>query len=1511
MVQGKKAMQRSPGEPSENDANLPGSYIAGDGSHQLPYPIVAIGASAGGLEALEALFTGLAPDLNAAFVVITHLDPGQESRLPEILAKYTRMPVAEARHNEPIAASKVFLISPGTDLTLGNGLFKLKPREKKGGLHLPFDLFLNSLGEAKRCNTVCVVLSGSGADGASGLKAVKSSGGIVIAQEPATAAYGAMPRNAMDTGLVDLVLPPAEIAERLTVYIRTQPGMCAVVMNDAPPNAERDMVRKILGLLERQVGHGLVEYKISTVTRRISKRMLLKNQNSLAAYLNELSENEEERMQLFKSLFIGVTGFFRDKKAFESLSRNVLPKLFTDPHGVNSVRVWVAGCSTGEEAYTIAILLEEYVAAAKMRCDVKIFATDIEARSIDVARRGVYGWKIQEDMPPALLEKYFMPVEEGYRVVPRIRDMVVFAVHDLLRDPPFLKLDLVMCRNLLIYLDSEAQKDVFLLFYHALAPKGHLFLGPAEALGSKEKLFDPVDKKRRIFRRRDLVEPVAYPRVGSRRFYQHPASPPQTLKTPSSRSEIEVILDNALLKRQHRAAVLVDQDSNVVRLFGESSRYLTLPDTEITTDLFKLVTRNIHVHLRAAFREAKETKQPAVQRGVKRGRSKTQPVTITVDPLQELDSGFRLVVFEEASPPKGEPEAGVAVSESKILDDLERDLAAEREYSAGLAAASETLSEELRSSNEELISMNEELQSSNEELETSRADIQAVNEELRFVNSELEAKIKELADSKNHVENLMKSTDVAAVFLDKEFRIRSFTPMARRSFHIILADVGRPLGDIANRFSEDVILHCKECLANLDVMEKEIRSNTGEWFIMRVLPYMNLTGEVEGVTLTFVDITRRKQAEDRLREMNEGLERLVEMRTKELKTSEARFRATFEQAAVGIGHYTLDGTITKANKKLCDIVGYACEELTTRSFVDITHPDDQGKTVELGRQLLAGETGAYGLEKRYIRKDGSSVWVNITGSLVRKEGGEPDYFIAVIEDISGRKQMEKALRERAHLLNLANVLVLNMDGTISMWNEGARLLYGWTSEEAVGKIASELLRTEFPIPLPKIREELLQTGRWAGELKHTAKDGGVLYVASDWVLDRDGSGEPVSILEVNNNVTALKKAQAAAEQATKAKSEFLANMSHEIRTPMNGILGFAEFLAKSLQDEKSKEYARIILQSGKGLLAIVNDILDFSKIEAGRVEIAYNKFDLGVLLESSCNPLVSLAKDKGLEFTCLTAPEVPNSLIGDDGRLRQVLTNLVGNAIKFTNKGTVTVTVVPEGTPAPGSIRLLFRIADTGIGIPEDKLDHIFESFTQVGTSAHAKFGGTGLGLAISKSLVELMGGRIRVESELGKGSTFSFTATLGLDEEERRTETPVPVAAPAQEGGLRVLVVEDNPINQLLAIKLLQILGHHVEAVANGREALGTLQAGTFDLVLMDVEMPDMDGVSALAAIRQGDAGRENMAVPVVAVTAHALAGDRERFLAAGMDDYLSKPVDFEELKRVLDKFTVRQETN
>jgi two-component system, chemotaxis family, CheB/CheR fusion protein len=990
-------------------------------------PVVGIGASAGGLGALEGLLPAIPPDSGLAFVVVQHLSPDYDSALASLLERRAPIPVALIRDNTVVEANRIYVIPPNTSLTIVDDSLHLTAPTEQRGLRTPIDGFFLSLAEARGDKAAGVILSGAGSDGTLGLRAIKEHGGLTIAQEGAE--YDGMMRSAVRTGMVDFILPLDQIPARLAGYFQhlDDHGQTAA-------NAVADNLAQICALLRTRTGHDFSGYKDQTVTRRVQRRMQVLQIDSVPEFIARLRKEPGEIDSLLQDLLIGVTNFFRDPQAFAALEEHVIPRLFDGKGPDDTVRVWVPGCSTGEEAYSIAILLREHMPKGQAVPRLQIFASDIDEHALQVARNGRFPAAIAKDVPEGRLEKYFVREDGTYRIVSDLREICLFSAHNLLRDAPFSKLDLISCRNLLIYLTPELQDRLIPLFHYALNEAGYLFLGNSENLTKHARLFATVDKAHRIFRRRTQIE---------RRLPEFPLTAPESVprrtapsqRTAAEQAPLKALAEREILDRYAPAYVIINAEGDVLHGSARTGKYLELSPGVPKIDIYSMARQGLRPDLRAGVHKAAGTGKAVIQRNVTVGTNGgRQTVDLVIQPLRAgaTHDALYMVVFQDVGGIKDASEADAVAPdedvESASLRQLETELRGIKERLQTTTEELESSNEELKSGNEELSSMNEELQSANEELETSKEELQSINEELQTVNAELSARVEELSRANSDIANLLESTQIATVFLDRNLNVKSFTPAAKDVFRLVESDTGRPITHVRARFQADMVQDDAErVLRTLATIERQIESaDSGQRYVMRMMPYRTVDNVIAGVVITFVDVTRMTAAETLigeltrdLRERISNLETLLDM----VPVGIVIVQDSQRPDEVRINRYGAellgDGTTGEAGTGL-RLMGRGMRLLREEHELG---PDEQ----PLQLAVRSGRAGA-AFEGQLLRPDGERRDVLVIATPLLDESGQARGGIAAVVDISERIHAEA--RQKVLLYELQH-RVKNIIATIS------------------------------------------------------------------------------------------------------------------------------------------------------------------------------------------------------------------------------------------------------------------------------------------------------------------------------------------------------------------------------------------------------------------------------------------------------------------------------------------------
>jgi len=1606
------------------------------------------------------------------------------------------MPVREVTARVEIEPNSIYVPPENAELTIKSGALcplKPRPRERIG----PIDRFLSALAEAAAERAIGVVLSGGALYGTTGLREIKERGGLTLVDEQAGAALQGLLRGPFATSHIDMILPVVRMPEKLVSYARhafVRHRADALYEGDPGTSIEEELV-PITELLRHETTHDFRRYRKNTLWRRIRRRMGLNQVERISDYVELLRENRAEVQALRRDLLICVTRFFRDAEAWQCLEQQVLRELVA-AHGPEvPLRTWVPGCATGEEAYSLAMLLREQLdATGSARC-LQVFATDVAEDALEAARAGIYPASIECDVAPERLERFFVREGEHYRVAKPLRECVVFAEQNVLAQPPFSRLDLVCCRNLLIYLEPEAQQRVLAVFQYALKENGCLFLGSSETIGAAKTQFEPISKKWRIFRRTGKPVPPPLDQFVDaivRQPVLRPAAATVPIRPlPRSRGIADRV-QRQVLRELDRGIAVVDSQNRLLYLQGAADLYLQLSLGEISADnpdVLGLAREGLRSKLRTALRDARATGERVEcdARVLRDGRFAR--CRIAVRPLEGggQDENAMLITFEPLGTSifAGTGEAAVD-PDSTTLRELQAELAATRDQLTATIEDLEAANDALKVSHEEAISINEELQSGNEELETSKEELQSLNEELTTLNQQLETKVAELQAATNDLENLLTSSHVPTIFLDPSRRIRRYTPSSRQLFNLIPSDIGRPLTDIASTIEDGTLLGDIEAvLLDLQPRERNVQSRSGDrHYQRRVLPYRTTDERIDGVVITYSDVSelqrlarklaRRERQQKALARFGQraltekNLQALMDVAVHTVQqTFDAEFvkllellpdgRSLLLRAGTGwkpglVGQLVIDkesdsqaayallsnkpvvvrnldedprfrapalllehgivsglSTIIRGEKGPIGVLGVhtthearftiddidfmegvahilsdaihlrrseaalreaeerlrlatAAHNLGTwdydpqadrilasprwkelfdlrddgnisyRTYLERVHPEDRARIEEATRICLDPREGSHcDLEYRTAPDAfGRYRWVRDIRQAFFTDGA-PVRMIGTLEDITERKASEQSNLERLRLAEQLKRIAEATPGTIFTFrvkpnaDEPPSFPYvspniqdTWGIEpEDVAHDASVLFARIPDEDNERLREATIESARnmsmWHGQFRYDHPKKGPVWIESyaSPVAQPDGAilwhGIAHDITNQKQTEIELREARRVAEAADRAKSDFLANMSHEIRTPMSAILGYAEILANQLDDPDNLQSLDTIRSNGLYLLEIIDDILDLSRIEAGKFELDRRRvrpdrivLDVQLLLKLH-------AAEKGLALDVEFQGPLPETIETDPTRVKQVLINLVENAIKFTEQGSVRIVV----RLLPDEELLRIDVVDSGPGIPDETLARLFQPFTQADSSVTRRFGGSGLGLSICRALGRMLGGDVTVETELGKGSTFTVTVATGdLNGVELFQPLEGPLSARIAYAELRplsctVLVVDDRRDMRYLAQHMLEEAGARVVLAADGREALEQVEAAEaagapFDIIVLDMQMPVLDGYAAATELRQRGFDR-----PIIALTANAMKQDERRCLESGCDDYLSKPLSRATLVNTLAYYT------
>ncbi|TRX20683.1 CheR family methyltransferase [Flavobacterium franklandianum] len=1379
-----------------------------------PFTVVAIGASAGGLEAITQLLQNLSPTTGMSFIYVQHLSPDHKSMLTSILSKTTQMQVQDIDDMAKMIPNNVYIIPYNKGIEVNDGHIKLIPRSS-GGPAISIDILFSSLAKTHKKDVIGVVLSGSAHDGTIGLRDIKMAGGVTFAQDD-SARFGSMPNSAIADGVVDYIMSPAEIGIELTRM--SQHPMIGIETTKKASTIDFDTnnsdFKNIVQHLHHNKNVDFSHYKMNTINRRIQRRMLINKSKTLKQYSELLMSDASELDLLYQDLLINVTSFFRDTDAFLLLKDAILPKLLKAKEADETLRIWVAACATGEEVYSIAMLLFEIKEENKLDIPFQIFASDLSTVAINNARIGEYSTAQVSRVSPERLEKFFTKSKHKYRVVKLLRDVCVFAHHNILNDPPFSRMDLISCRNMLIYLDITAQKKAMATFHYALNDGGCLMLGKSETIGTSAQFFTTIDKKYKFYSRKKSTNLRSFLNLSSRNPYTTMPDKNSSVNLPFKKTTISTggnlgnAFDAVLLEHHVPASVIINYDLDILQFRGATALYLQNLPGKASFNILKMAPIEITFELRNAIHHAIKTKQSIRKMGIEMNRDLNshtiQIVNIEVIPLKlEDEEPMLIVVFTGQQEIESDEDPNKAKQKNSVAKDrrikkLEEELASARADMGSITQDQEAANEELQSANEEIVSSNEELQSLNEELETSKEEIESTNEELITSNQELHNRFQQVEELNNFNEALLSTVHEPVLILDKDIKIKSANKSFYNTFKVTEDEsIGKSLYKLGNnqwnipRLREllEEIVPKKNSFYDFEV-EHTFPEIGAKIMVLNAHTIVQQSIDEELIVLTIVDITdvRRLSIELQLRE-KKALEKQLEI----------------EKAAIK--------RIEDSNKRY--------NMMLMQSPFAFAIMKGKGMIVELANDSI------------------KEVWGK--GNAVE---GKP--LLEILPELQGGIIPE----------------ILDEVYTTGIPYEGYELLIPLLRK---GKL-----------------EDVYFNFVYQPYLEADESISGITIIAYEVTDHHNVKEELIASKSVAEHKTLM------AEEALKFKQQFLSNMSHEIRTPMNSIVGFTNVILKTELSVKQNEYVNAIKKSGESLIILINDILDLAKVDSGKMTFSKNPFNLEESILDIFSLLSPKCQEKNIEFTKEYDSSIPKIVLGDAIRLRQIMLNLISNAIKFTPQGKVNISIRVTHDDAE-KITVEFFVSDTGI--PKNRLTHIFNNFEQASDEISKEYGGTGLGLSIVKQLVELQGGSLFVKSKLGEGSTFGFLMNFSKTA-EIVPEQPVLIFKTENEPQkIKVLVAEDIPLNQILIKLILNDFGFECEIADNGKIVLEKLKESEYDIILMDLQMPEMNGFEATDYIRY----TLNLQIPIIALTADVTSIDIDKSKKAGMNDYISKPIDEE----------------
>jgi len=1267
-----------------------------------------VGASAGGLEALEQFFKSMPPDNGMAFIVIQHLSPDFKSLMNELLARHTNMKIVSVTHPTELEPNTVYLLPPRKEMVCVTGKLRVHDRPADKPL-TPINVFLRSLARDWKEKSVGVILSGTGSDGTSGLMDIHEVGGLVLVQSEETAKFDGMPRSAIDSGLADAILAPGEMAKTLLAYAKNPR---AENLENLPTKSLAQQAGGLPAVIERLrevYGIDFNYYKPATISRRIDRRISIMHSGSFAEYSKQVLQDPTELDALYKDLLIGVTRFFRDSEAFEILRRKVIGPLLDATPPTEEIRVWVAACATGEEAYSLAMLFLEAFDERGREANIKIFATDVHRDSLQIASEGSYPEASMGDLAKERLVKFFVPDGNRFRVANRLRRLLIFSPHNLIKDPPLTRMDLVSCRNLLIYFQAAAQNKVIGAFHFALKKQGSLFLGPSESIGTLEAEFTPLERSWKIYRKvRDTRLPMEL------RMNLSPAAG-RALARSAMPGDLRVSRAyEALLNRFVPTGILLNEKREILHVFGDAEAYLRAPSGRMSSDVVSLTRGDLRLALSSAIQGAMKRGEKVVFGGIKfRRDGKETLLSITADPIHDkaTDNTFVFLLFSETV--RAVPVAITAAADFQVEDEarariqlLELELSQTKESLQAAVEELETNNEELQASNEEMLASNEELQSTNEELHS-------VNEELYTVNAEHEQKIRALAEMTNDLSNLMRATEIGVIFLDSAHCIRLFTPMAANIFTLLSQDVGRDIKHINYRVKDDDIFEAiEEVTHSRQMQERQVVGPNGRNYLRRVMPYLDDSEKSIGVVLTFVDVTDLTKTQQELKNQKAALD---------------------EHAIVAITDP--QGKITYVNDKFCAISKYSRAELLGQDHRLVNSGFHSKEYIrELWTTISRGQVWKGEVCNR--AKDGNTFWENTTIVPFVGPDGKPTQYVAIRSEITERKQAELAQSRLAAIVESSYDAIISKDlnGTVTSWNRGAEKLFGYTAQEMKGASIASLIPKDAGGEETRILERLAKGERIEHyETTRLHKKGEMISVALTVSPIKDSAGKMIGASEIAHDITSWKLAEAAAKESLREKETLLKEIHHRVKNNMQLISSLLNLQGDHIEDCSIRAVFREAQQRIRSM-ALIHERL-YRSSSLAQIEFADylgNLVDMLTAAYAVNNQLVKVQVEAA-PIVLNVESAVPLGLL-----LNELVTNSLKHGFPEGRSGTIQITLTCRQN---NQVELIVR--DDGRGFPPE--------FDWRNVSS--------LGLKLVEILANQLKGELEFKSERGIECRLKFRA--------------------------------------------------------------------------------------------------------------------------------------------------------
>ncbi|WP_405376728.1 chemotaxis protein CheB [Nonlabens sp. Asnod3-A02] len=1308
--------------------------------------IVGIGSSAGGLKALEQFLDNCPNHTKFAFVIVQHLSPHYKSLMPELLSRHTELNVKEASDGDVVLPNNVYLMPGSQNIQIKNGQLKLTNRQPSNRINFSIDIFFNSLALDQKERALAIILSGTGSDGTKGAKSIKEVGGTVFVQSPESSSFDGMPKSAISEGLADYILPPNEMVNELIQFVSNPHYPYPKATGD---QNNLESLGRILRLIKNYTNYDFISYKKPTLLRRTAKRISITKNETVEDYIDYLHNNPEEKFLLANEYLIGVTKFFRDQGAFDIIKSKIIPNLFENNNPKKTLKIWTVACSTGEEAYSMAILLQNYIDENNLNVAFKIFATDLDQRGLEVATKGIYGENIEAEIPLHFLKSYFIKKDNKYHVIPKIRKSIIFSKHDILHNPPFNKMDLISCRNMLIYMENDIQQEVLSSLHYALNQNGYLFLGSSENLGNLSRNFEETSSKFKIYKNIQPERLILKNKTSD--FWRINTKDKNNFQYKTSGNSLDDKISKSINKfimaEMNAVSVCVDDNFEILHATGKLKKYIQYPEEGYSNNLLKMLPDELNIPVNSAIRLISHNSEKKIEKLIKFLKDEEliniKLVVNSVDMVSLKNRCFLVTIIEQNLPKKND---NTLIEQKQIVSNIDQVL----ELKEALNETRENLQstiEELETSNEEMQATNEEMLASNEELQSTNEELQSLNEELHTVNAELQSKNEELFELNADIENLMQNINVGTIFLDRRFHIRKFTPSVTEHFKLQQEDIGRSITDFSGTIGgEDLIKHSTQVIKTLQPFQCEIKNKEEIWFHLQIFPYRNQEDTIQGVVINFINIHNLKNAIFEKEKLNTFLTYLNK-----------------SNPAVLYIYDVINNQNIYSSSSIWNYAGYNEQQiinLGANVLSEIINPEDLPAVIDHHDKIKSlKDEEELQIEYRIVHKDTKqNIWVLSTDKVhERDEEGNVNSIIGVAIITTKLKRMEQKVRDGEQRYRLA---LESTNSGLWEWMDIKEDKLWWSDviydEIGVSKKTYEPSFSSFVQLIEpdqqsdfqeKIQEHIDNEQPFIQEVLFKTKNNGDKWFKINAQVQKEVNGK-IKMIGTILNIDSNKVSQKKMENLNIELERFAYLASHDLKEPLRTITSFTDLFKEEysdILDQNAFQYLDFIEQASSRMITLTNDLLIYSQLDDKSLN--FEKVNFNDIVHDVLKDLKTAIDDNKAVINVDKLPEV----VCDKSQIRQLFQNLIANGLKYRGEKSPLIHISHKSS----GDNYEFTISDNGIGIDDKYQDIIFDVFKRL--HSQEEYEGTGIGLANCKRIIDNHNGIINVKSKLNKGSDFIF----------------------------------------------------------------------------------------------------------------------------------------------------------